>query len=1334
MVFWVILKLINLIAPKFDLTDLPDPKGIPFQGIKEAKIPGRESVLYSINDFIKKSKNDSNVQVCLIKAEWGEGKTDAYDRYISEILKNEYCFPVTTSTVAKKLRKIDKETSQSSTATNFLAALFAALGDDNYSQTGEKNFFYNEKFTDPVNYVSSLLSKLFDNNDKKCYIFLDEFEEILYNDDVKADVISGIKEIINKRFGALCSGGKYSGRFHLFIACTPHAWNTITEDPNFSQVMGSTEQRLSYSMIELPLLSRSDCYYFLLDLMKVTYKGHLTKPPIAGAGVFETMINISQKNPRTLIQLFYKLMSNVEKVDENKIRCIDYMQVLKQLPNVRISIYGSTTDAIDLSNFDKLRSSLLTTKTNPEKILKIFELLSCENSPLSSEEISERLGMSSKDIPNLINQINTILNQTHTLDATFRTYLPLKENKTLDSLLPKFKLVNQGEQSYVVIDSDRVYISSIKESLTFYFLTSDEPKFTTRILFPTDANELAKILGVDTYVAQKLYSIIQNDLDASNRHYKISVGLLESLFPSPNLAKFDFIEDRSKRLELRRRAQKELGEVNKREQIHKILSDAIVDSLKFSNVQCNKSGNYFLLELSDAKKITLPTLIEAIIENITEDKINKLIDLVDKTPAILTLLFYQSHLDENIQISLERIGEIQRIPMDKILVEQLLVWKIAKNENIKINPISERSRLASLINELKIEHYLKNVWISKAEKSGIIIPVLKDLGDYGKSDIKSIIATFVSTSSLPMEKQWKFYEKLNSLKLFSAKSSFLPYDFETRDAWNSWILKLEINNFLDKSEKIVKIIDTPVEKRVLSQLKRGRNSIGNLESEFVNLSEAVEALKNYYLDTLIQKGKIQKEGERYTLTETSDPNIVRNIDNISKFVNETYSQIHDTDRFVCQTKQRDFKVISESEYIETIKELLNKLNEIADEDEKLRLLKLIISIYDYYNENFKELVSAADTKTASLYHETKRMLSDFELQIATIVVTFNKFTNESSEHISTAQLIGQIKRYFDENVQLEYQHIYIKHEIVKELKEIWHKFDKKNYKDSPFHLDNSNEKAFFFNLKYYKLHAIVEDFKNELNLLKVVADRINQYVTKINESYRRIAAITGSYVFEKEHRISYYLLNLTTQIKPPTPPSPSKITTLTQLEDYFAKVSLSLESFDSSTKKILEILVELDDYENKFNELEIKCKNRLENLISFVEGTEKSHMAKNTEITVKKLSMIKDKPKLIRDEYHQLFNQIQQPVKELTEFVTRVTKTNSTMENLIMKLNEIDKITNEIINNFIEEINSETKTIINFVNICSNSLSTSKSESLKIRRMEFEKFATKMKDRVERLR
>ncbi|MGI0022108.1 MAG: hypothetical protein ACRD9Q_04520, partial [Nitrososphaeraceae archaeon] len=500
-------------------------------------------------------------------------------------------------------------------------------------------------------------------------------------------------------------------------------------------------------MIELPLLSRTDCYHFLSDLTKVTYKGKLKKIPISSEGVFETIINISQKNPRALIQIYYQLMSHVDKIDRSNIKCINSSQIFRDLKEIHVSIYGSTTPAIQQEALEQLTSSISQAKGSNQKLFSLFELLTGENKAFQQSEISDRTGIKMSEIPNLINQINELLNKKNNLESAFETYIPLREGKTFDNMLSRFTVIEQGQDSYIGVGNNRIEVKKLREVFTHYMIKEDFKDgryFRDYILVPTHVSELSKLLSMELGDAEKLYQIIKNDFDFAKRHYRVSINLVENIFPSPNIAKFDFIEDRSKRLELRRKIQKEIGDIKHRDKLHNELKEAVIECFKFDNIKCNPIGNYLKLELTlDTKKIELPVLVETILENITEEKITQLKDLVDKTPAILTLLFYQSHLDDAILQNLEKIGEIQRIPLEKTIVEQLLVWRAAIRDHIKINPLSERIRITNAARDLKINYYLREVWIQKAIQSGIIIPDLKELGDYGKGDIKPIITTFV---------------------------------------------------------------------------------------------------------------------------------------------------------------------------------------------------------------------------------------------------------------------------------------------------------------------------------------------------------------------------------------------------------------------------------------------------------------------------------------------------------------------------------------------------------------------------------------------------------------
>ena len=253
--------------------------------------------------------------------------------------------------------------------------------------------------------------------------------------------------------------------------------------------------------------------------------------------------------------------------------------------------------------------------------------------------------------------------------------------------------------------------------------------------------------------------------------------------------------------------------------------------------------------------------------------------------------------------------------------------------------------------------------------------------------------------------------------------------------------------------------------------------------------------------------------------------------------------------------------------------------------------------------------------------------------------------------------------------------------------------------------------------------------------MEIIVDKTIQHVKKIDISNRGISASVATFDFQKDHKISTYLLALTKKIHPPATPLTTNIIQLSQIEDSFAKVSGTLDSFNSNMNKILQTLEDLDSHEEFFLKLNDNCEKRVQKLEEFLVDADKITIPpKNTKNSIQELSETDEEISIIKHDYTNLFNSIQSPITELTEFVERVTKTNSEMAQIVTAIQEIDKITNGILDNFVEDINLETRSVISFANICSNPLPKEKRELLISQRMEFEKFATKLKEKVEGFR
>jgi hypothetical protein len=117
---------------------LPTGPGVPtpsLTGFPFAVIESRKPVQKQLRDFMTFCRRDAqSVNVKILKAEWGEGKTDAYERYIHpEAEKNEdACYFVSTSTIADRISKFHDLFSTTSyvPSSKFLASVLISVIDE----------------------------------------------------------------------------------------------------------------------------------------------------------------------------------------------------------------------------------------------------------------------------------------------------------------------------------------------------------------------------------------------------------------------------------------------------------------------------------------------------------------------------------------------------------------------------------------------------------------------------------------------------------------------------------------------------------------------------------------------------------------------------------------------------------------------------------------------------------------------------------------------------------------------------------------------------------------------------------------------------------------------------------------------------------------------------------------------------------------------------------------------------------------------------------------------------------------------------------------------------
>ncbi len=188
---------------------LPSDAGITFEGFENIRLKSREGVREKLEDFMDYCKNARKPAIRVLLGEWGEGKTDAYKRYIEPKVKTDgnYAFFVSASTLSNgyevpAISKLLESTPLS--AVRFLVVLFSCIREE----SKETKIPDPQSYQNAYSYLSDTLSSLVGRErTRRIFIFIDEFEELLLTPAKLRDIISGIKETINGSYEAIDEGG-----------------------------------------------------------------------------------------------------------------------------------------------------------------------------------------------------------------------------------------------------------------------------------------------------------------------------------------------------------------------------------------------------------------------------------------------------------------------------------------------------------------------------------------------------------------------------------------------------------------------------------------------------------------------------------------------------------------------------------------------------------------------------------------------------------------------------------------------------------------------------------------------------------------------------------------------------------------------------------------------------------------------------------------------------------------------------------------------------------------------------------------------------------------------
>jgi hypothetical protein len=453
---------------------LPKDAGVTFEGFEDIRIKSREVVREELEDFLKYCKGARGTALRVITGEWGEGKTDAYVRYIRKKCEDEgnLAFFVSASNLSisfdiANVQKLLETTSLP--AVRFLTALLFSIK----QEQKEKLIPNLEKYGNAEEYLETTFENFTgQKKSRRIIVFIDEFEDLLLHTEKLKQIISGIKETINGQYKQIDESGKFEGCLHLIIAATPDAFYRLEVSEDTSLIFGGLGRRLN--RIDLPQVSKEEGIKFQFSLLNYSYKNNLPKLlPFKNLGIFDAIFRIAQGNLGNMVSLFTRLMNSAA-LEENNVKIIDYEHFLNFLEKQQIFVYGGASPCLEQETFLRMKKTVEDQKTKDlgENCATLLKLLTGELKPFSTLEFSNRMHWSEKDAKNFINIVNTDLKDRENIERAVVKLAPLKKDRSFEDVIQAFKeyVTTEKGKKWIRIENYAESLEDFKDRITFFYI------------------------------------------------------------------------------------------------------------------------------------------------------------------------------------------------------------------------------------------------------------------------------------------------------------------------------------------------------------------------------------------------------------------------------------------------------------------------------------------------------------------------------------------------------------------------------------------------------------------------------------------------------------------------------------------------------------------------------------------------------------------------------------------------------------------------------------------------------------------------------------------------
>ena len=1150
---------------------LPPRTGIPFEGFEFARVKSRIPVAQQLEDFLDQCAQSNSVNVALVRAEWGEGKTDAYERYLEPKIATagSFSYLVSTSTIALHLEKIkDTFARGGTTAASFLAAVFVALKDELRSRRqNDANMPDYVGYSDPLEYVHTVLKKHLENTDAKLFLFVDEFEEILNHPDaIQRFALSGIKELINGQLGIVHSGGTFSGRFHLIVAVTPYAYGRMHDDRELLQIFGSFASRPS--TIDLPQIGRDEAFRFLIDLVRYSYGDYLPEPlPFQSAGVLNAIAAISQRNMRALVQLYVDLMTGA--VQQDSVRIIDADQLIDTLANKELAVYGELRPCIDGELLGRIEAALRSNRVRGQQCVALFRLLVGEYKPFSIEEIKTRLDLpGDADVHAVVDIANQELAKLGIPRAIMRLNPP-KRGVPSASILGEISPAG-GD---ILLVENKLAAQSFRDALVHMDFERDGG-FAETIYLPYDEADLKDLFDVSDSDASFLKNKIGRYFEEMARHRRfiISRQLAEQIFPSPMWLLIDFIAERSKRAELWREATKTFGERLWQ------LRDLAIEVVNYSSrVQIRPTGRAQAVyetqyNLGVGRTIPIRTHIAAT-TIVTETDVKEAVMAMGSKGANMGILIHTGDIEAQAHHLIASSPKLLTIQIRRARALQLLVLGLTREKNLEVRKSALDARLRDIFHEFDIERLLDQ-WVRRLREDGLLIDGLTTR--YGRSDKALADALTFSINhlgeSLSPQELFDRIAEIRSFTIYRQNTRFAPIDIETIEELEKYLEDLTANGFLKKEQNRFSVVPSRVEERIVKMLETRPLSLDAFRGRFIIFSSNDAILEQVYLPTLERKGLVSL-GDEVIL---QDPQVVpRSADEAFRNYDARISDLRQRRWWsyvqLCVSKEREDRVIS----IEDFDAYVRRLHRSLHEEETLQPLllqrcHLLSALLAHFDQTLVERIDAALSNGELYTSRATEMLRDVLGKLSLLVQEYSHYcegrsytTGDIEELTELSELIGKVTTISDT--------AYSKDMTKTELGTLRRRLGRG---EKPhFFFGHEPEKADYFSLKVKQLRELFELFQAKANSAATTTDQIEDRIRNVDAIRTKTKGKLATYRVDKVYAMAFAFLTKISEFHEfPLKAQPSTSLTLSMLRQFFDRVHETLAQFSGKIDQGFNIL------------------------------------------------------------------------------------------------------------------------------------------------------------------